>query len=359
MLSRVAENLYWLGRYLERAENVARMAEVNYNASVEQRADGGEDAELWSALLGALDAREAFEAAHRTDPTLSPGHWLIFSEANPASLRSTVGLARSLARELREHVSREVFEEINLLYLSAARAPHATGMRPFTASVKRTVAAIIGLFDNTVLLNEGREWLRCGLFIERADMTSRIVDAKYFILLPSPQDVGGTLDTYQWMGILRSASALEAFRKRYRGAITGVHVAELLMLDEDFPRSLRFCVAALARHFERATEATPRAQALPAARELAVLQLELGAAYAAEIVESGLHEFLDEFQVGLGRIHHAMTDGMFRASPVAFALMQAGWPLQSRLRGGIRWRFTPPVRDAGGGTEDGQRKGPG
>lgn len=318
MLSRVAENLYWLGRYLERAENVARMAEVNYNASVEQRAAGGEDAELWTALVRALDAEEEYAAAAAAaTPDLSPGDWLIFSEANPNSLRSNVSLARSLARELREHLSREVFEEINLLYLSATRAPHTAGMRPFTASVKRTVAAIVGLFDNTVLLNEGREWLRCGLFIERADMTSRIVDAKYFILLPSPEDVGGTLDTYQWMGILRSASALEAFRKRYRGAITGVRVAELLMLDEDFPRSLLFCVAAFTRHFERATEATPRRQALLAAQELALLQLDLGAASAEEVVRDGLHEFIDEFQVRLGRVHEAMVDRIFRAVPAA------------------------------------------
>ena len=317
MLSRVAENLYWLGRYLERAENVARMAEVNSNASVEQRAAGGDDHQLWTALVGALNAGEEYEAALEVTPDLSPGDWLIFSEANPYSLRSTVTQARSLARELREHISREVFEEINLLYLSATRAPHTAGMRPFTASVKRTVAAIVGLFDNTVLLNEGREWLRCGLFIERADMTSRIVDAKYFILLPSPQDVGGTLDTYQWMGILRSASALEAFRKRYRGAITGVRVAEMLMLDDDFPRSLRFCVTALTRHFDRATEATPRSQALPAARELALLQLDLGAANAELVVHEGLHEFIDEFQIRIGRVHEAMTDNIFRAVPAA------------------------------------------
>lgn len=317
MLSRVAENLYWLGRYLERAENVARMAEVNYNASVEQRAAGGDDSQLWTALVRALDAEEEYAAAVTATPDLSPGDWLIFSESNPNSLRSTVTLARSLARELREHISREVFEEINLLYLSATRAPYTAGMRPFTASVKRTVAAIVGLFDNTVLLNEGREWLRCGLFIERADMTSRIVDAKYFILLPSPADVGGTLDTYQWMGILRSASALEAFRKRYRGAITGKRVAELLMLDDDFPRSLRFCVSTFTRHFERATEATPRQQALPAARELALLELDLGAADAEEVVEAGLHEFLDEFQARLARVHDAMRDGIFRAVPTA------------------------------------------
>lgn len=317
MLSRVAENLYWLGRYLERAENVARMAEVNYNASVEQRAAGGDDAELWAALIGALDAEEEYAAAVAATPGLSPGDWLIFSEANPNSLRSTVSLARSLARELREHLSREVFEEINLLYLSAVRAPHTAGVRPFTASVKRTVAAIVGLFDNTVLLNEGREWLRCGLFIERADMTSRIVDAKYFILLPSPEDVGGTLDTYQWMGILRSASALEAYRKRYRGAITGIHVAELLMLDDDFPRSLRFCVSAFTRHFERATEATPPQQALLAAQELALLRLELGATSAEVVVHDGLHEFIDEFQTRLGSVHDAIVGRIFRAVPAA------------------------------------------
>ena len=319
MLSRVAENLYWLGRYLERAENVARMAAVNYNTSVEQRAGGGDDANLWDALVAALGAEDAYAAAREANPGIVPGDWLIFGEDNPNSLRADVTQARTLARELRDHISREVFEEINLLYLSTSRASMEAGLRPFTASVQRSVAATIGLYDNTVLMDEGREWFRCGLFIERADMTSRIIDAKYFILLPSPADVGGPLDRYQWMAILRSASAHEADRKRYRGAITGDRVAELLMFDQGFPRSLRFCVAALDRHYGLATAHTPRLQALPAARELALLDLDLSAASTRDVLGLGLHEFLDEFQVRLQRVHDAIAEHILRALPRSVA----------------------------------------
>ena len=317
MLSRVAENLYWLGRYVERAENIARMAEVHLHTSVEQRAEGGEDTQTWDALIAALGAEESFQAAREADPTLTPGDFLILSTRNPSSLRSIVTHARGLARELREHLSREVFEEINLLYLTASRAGAVgpSSVRPFYSNVKRAVAATIGLFDNTVLLTEGRDWFRCGLFIERADMTSRIIDTKYFILLPSLSDVGGPLDRYQWLAVLRSASALEAFRKRHRAAISGPRVADLLMLDHEFPRSLLFSTRALRRHFGRAAERTPTRQRLHAERELALLELDLGALDVSHVIREGLHEFLDDFQGRLLQIDREMTEQIFRALP--------------------------------------------
>ena len=215
MLSRVAENLYWLGRYLERAENMARVAAVNYKASVEERAADEDDAMLWDALVRAIGSQEGYAEARAASPSLASGEWLIFSHENPGSLRSTIALARGLARELREHISREVFEEINLLYLASSEADPRAGLRPYTATVQRGIAATFGLYDNTVLYDEGREWFRCGMYIERADMTSRIIDAKYYMLLPSIADVDGPLDRYRWLAILRSASAHEAFRKRY------------------------------------------------------------------------------------------------------------------------------------------------
>lgn len=321
MLSRVAENLYWLGRDIERAENMARMAEVTYHSSVEQHTDGDQELETWSALLHSLGQHEAYEEALEEDPNLQPGDYLILSTRNPNSLRSIVTRARGRARELREHVSREVFEEINLLYLTTSRVGtvHSGGMRSFSASVKRTVAAIIGLFDNTVLLTEGRDWFRCGLFIERADMTSRIVDTKYYILLPTAEDVGGPLDRFQWLGVLRSASASEAFRKRYRTSISGPRVANLLIFDESFPRSLVFSTQALQRHFERAAAETPPSQRVHIERELMLLLLELGATDVQTVIRAGLHEFIDDFQARLSRVDEAMGEYVFHALPEAVA----------------------------------------
>lgn len=317
MLSRVAENLYWLGRYLERAENIARIAAVNYKASVEEHAEDEDDAVLWDALIRAIGTEEAYVEERAAHPGLAPGEWLIFSHENAGSLRSTIAHARGLARELREHISREVFEEINLLYLASSEADPSQGLRPYTATVQRGVAATFGLYDNTVLYDEGREWLRCGMFIERADMTSRIIDAKYYMLLPSIADVDGPLDRYRWLAILRSASAHEAFRKRYRGSIRATRVAELLLLDATFPRSLRFCVAALVRHFGLATAGGPRMHSLPVTRELALLDLDLGSTGIAEIMQDGLHEFLGEFQGRLNHVHGCMMNDILRALPAS------------------------------------------
>ncbi|MEI6135984.1 MAG: alpha-E domain-containing protein [Chloroflexota bacterium] len=317
MLSRVAENLYWLGRYLERAENMARIAAVNYRASVEEHNPEEDDAVVWGALISAIGSNAAYVEAAGSGRELAPGEWLIFSEQNPGSIRSTIGRARGLARELREHISREVFEEINLLYLASTDAEASQGLRPYTAMVQRGVAATIGLYDNTVLFDEGREWLHCGMFIERADMTSRIIDAKYYMLLPSLADVDGPLDRYHWLATLRSASAHEAFRKRYRGSIRASRVAELLMLDPAFPRSLRFCVTALERHYKLATAGAPRMRALPVARELALLDLELGSTSTENIMHDGLHEFLREFQSRLNRVHSSIMDDILHAVPAS------------------------------------------
>lgn len=322
MLARTAENLYWLGRFLERAENVARLADVNLQTSTEQLA--GSTTEAWEAVIATLGAQELYEAAQaqaqggdgQTQMQVSPADFLIFSPKYPISLVSTISHARSLARETREYLSREVFEEINRLYLSTSRASTQQQALPaLYANVKRSVAAILGLFDNTVVLSEGREWFRVGLFLERADMTARIIDTKYFVLLPSVQDVGGPIDRFQWMAVLRSASALEAFRKGHRGSVSGPRVVSMLMFDRDFPRSLAFSIAALRRHYERATEQTPDSRAIRAAREAALLELDLRAARAANVIQTNLHEFLDEYEGRLNAIDRALQEDIFRARP--------------------------------------------
>jgi len=316
VLSRVAENLYWLGRYLERADNVARLADANFQATVEQLPAGV--GQGWEAVVNALGAHDLYADAVEERPDLTHTEFVLHAAEYPQSVRASIGRARSLARELREHLSREVFEEINRLYLAypgASRGADERSTRTFTASVRRTVASIVGLFDNTVLLTEGREWFRCGLFLERADMTSRIVDSKYFVILPSADDVGGPLDRYQWMAVLRSASALEAFRKRYRGAVSGPRVADLLMFDPDFPRSLTFCVGGLKRHFQRAVNGSDSPHVVEPEREITLLELDLRAADVRDVITTGLHEFLDEFQLRLIRIDDVLTQHLFRALP--------------------------------------------
>ena len=319
MLSRVAENLYWLGRYLERAENIARLADVSHHVSVEAGIEPVTDEQAWSAVIVTTGAKKGFEAAQAANPLITPGEFVILSPDNPNSLRANVGHARRIARELREHISREVWEEINQLHLTVQRVGSVSnaGMHDFYNGVKRSVATTYGLFDNTVLLDEGRNWFRCGLFIERADMSSRIIDAKYFILLPDPDEVGGTIDRLQWMSVLRSASAWQAFRQTYRGAITGPRVAAMLVLNERFPRSLLFCVRALQRHYEAAASETPRGQSVHASRELALLELDLAATNEDSLIREGLHEFLHGFQRRLVVVNEMLAEHIFLLLPSA------------------------------------------
>jgi uncharacterized alpha-E superfamily protein len=229
--------------------------------------------------------------------------------------------ARSLARAARELISREVWEEINELHLAlqARTSVREDELYDLCRSVKRGVETTIGLYDHTVLHDEGAEWFRCGLYIERAEMTSRILDTKYHVLLPSVSEVGGPLDRFQWMAVLRSASAWEAFRKLHRADISGSLVAEMLIFEPAFPRSLAFCLRELSEHFRRATAQTPPAQRLQAERVLTLLALELGALNIDAVLARGLHEFLDDFQARLMEAHTALTDHIFRAIPETVA----------------------------------------
>ena len=313
MLSRVAENLYWLGRYLERAENIARMARVEHEVMLES------GQEIWHSLVSTTASNQLFWDTLVESPELTHSEFLIYSMHNPASLRSTLVRARELARGLREHISREVWEEINALYLFLALRKEyiARDIHEFCTETQRRTQTILGLYDNTVLRDEGREWFRCGMYLERADMTSRIIDAKYHILLPSDDSVGGAFDRFQWTAVLRSASAREAYRRMGNNEVDGVNVARLLIFSQEFPRSLAFCVQALQRHCQLATEDTPKRRRAAAERGIALLHLDVGAQDIEQLIDDGLHEFLDGFQQRLIDIDRAINDEIFRAEPNA------------------------------------------
>ncbi|MCY3882893.1 MAG: alpha-E domain-containing protein [Chloroflexi bacterium] len=310
MLSRVAENLYWLGRYLERTENIARMAHVEHEVSLE----GGQ--EVWHSLVSTTASNELYWEALLESPELTHSEFLLSSTLNPGSLRSTLVRARELARGLREHISREVWEELNALYLFLSRRRFGPNeIHELCTETQRRTQTILGLYDNTVLRDEGREWFRCGMYLERADMTSRIIDAKYHILLPRGDSIGGPFDRFQWVAVLRSASAREAYRRLGYSEVDGMLVAQLLIFSVEFPRSLAFSVQALARHYQQATAEAPKRRRAAAERGIALLNLDLGAADIEEVVDDGLHEFLDQFQARLIEVDRAITEDIFRAEP--------------------------------------------
>lgn len=320
MLARVAENLYWLGRYIERAENAARLISVNRLLEYERF----DQSDPWEAVLDTLGADESFAEAHSADVSLTPERFLVQSPESPYSIVTTVTSARNLAMELREHTSREVFEEINRLYLFLTQNSAASNTASAIQEIRRSAPTVYGLFQNTVLHSEGTHWFRFGMMLERADMTSRIVDAKYFINLPSIKDVGRALDRYQWRNILLSISALEAYHKSFRGSVRVDNALDLVFFEPEFPRSLVHCVNNMRNEFGYATEETPASRTLVAAVELAVVQLEMGAQSGARVVEEGLHEFIDQFQGTLGRIDNALTVELFRAVAAESSIRRPG-----------------------------------
>jgi uncharacterized alpha-E superfamily protein len=257
MLARVADNLFWLGRYFERADNTARMVEVHRAIASETT----EQEELETVLF-ALDAVEPYRHASEADPHLDPEGFLVRSDTSPFSMRWMIASARTLALELREQLSREVFEELNRLHLTLLRQSqrHSGALLDL---VRESVSTVQGMFANTVLRTEGTHWFNMDMYLERADMTSRIMDAKYFVELPAEQGVGSPWDHSQWRSVLRSASGLEAYHKLHRGAIRVEGVVDVLVFAPQFPRGVRFCVGQMEEEFRVATSLTPP---LPAPR---------------------------------------------------------------------------------------------
>src|SRR5258708_22727 len=247
MLSRVAHSLYWMSRFIERAENLARLLDVNLQLMLDfQGFTKDAVQEHWDSILLSSGDEELFEKYYQLADSRSVTDFFAFDARNPNSILSSVYSARENARMIRDQISLEMWEVINELYLylhdRTSEEIWATGAAEFFNNVKRSAHLFQGLVAATYSRNEGWEFLQFGRFLERADKTTRILDVKYHILLPSATDVGGAIDTAQWQAVLRSASALEAYRRFYVRGILPWKAAEVLHFSDSFPRSLHFCV---------------------------------------------------------------------------------------------------------------------
>lgn len=305
MLSRVAHSLYWMSRYIERAENVARLLDVN----LQFLSDLHDEAQLlnsWESLILSTGDQELFAKYYEEADSRSVTEFLSFDLRNPGSILSSVYAARENARMIRDQISLEMWETINELHLllkskNTAKI-WATGPQEFFARINRASHLFQGLTASTYSRNEGWEFIQFGKYIERADKTTRILDVKYHILLPSASDVGGALDTAQWQAVLRSASALEAYRRYYVREILAWKVAEFLIFSESFPRSLHFCVAQIDEYIRKILGETGSRPRSPAARATRRLLADLQSLTITDVLDKGLHEFLTEFQISLAAI---------------------------------------------------------
>ena len=307
MLSRVAHSLYWMSRYIERAENVARLLEVNLQFVLDfQGIDDTAHKEHWDSILASSEDQALFAMLHDTADSRNVTDFLALDLRNPNSILSCVYSARENARMIRDQISIEMWQTINelFLFLKARDTAEiwATGPYEFFQEIKRHSHLFQGLTESTYSRNEGWEFIQFGKLIERADKTTRILDVKYHILLPSADDVGGAVDTAQWQAVLRSASALESYHRFYVHEILPWKVAEFLIFSESFPRSLHYCVTQIDDFLCRILAESGTRRRTEAGRAASRLLADLRSLTITDVLEQGLHEFLIDIQESLDRI---------------------------------------------------------
>jgi len=301
MLSRVAHSLYWMSRYIERAENIARLLEVNLQFLVDfQDFQDPRFDQHWESIILSSGGSERFEELYPAADSQTVTEFLAFDPRHPGSIVACVYAAREHARMIRDQISVEMWETINELHLflksASTAAVWAAGPQEFFSRINRASHLFQGLTASTYARNEGWEFIEFGKYLERADKTSRILDVKYHILLPNATDVGGALDTAQWQAVLRSASALEAYRRYHVREILPWKAAEFLIFSDSFPRSIHYCVTQVdefARRILGETGLRPRSSGARASRRLLA---DLQSMSITDVLNQGLHEYLMEIQ---------------------------------------------------------------
>ena len=295
MLSRTADSLYWLSRYTERADFVARILDATLRLASLPQSYGGEGNEWESALASAGDP-DLFKTLYSSPNEDTVRDFLAFSPANPSSIRSCIETARENARSVRTALTVEMWDDLNCAWLELGKYDNGVSREEFTRFldwVKRVVLAFDGAAYRTMLRNDAFWFTRLGGAIERADNTARILDVKYNLLLPETESLGGTLDYFQWTTILREVSALTAYHWVYRESIKPWLVADLLILNPQMPRSLANCYEILVRHLDLVADSYGRRGA---SQRLATGTLtRLSGAKMGEVYDQGLHEFVTEF----------------------------------------------------------------
>ncbi|MDP2025052.1 alpha-E domain-containing protein [Sulfuriferula sp.] len=294
MLSRTADHLFWMARYIERAENTARVLDVAHRSALLPDDSEGAEAHLWYAPLNICGSAEAYQAKHGMAEALAVTRFMALDPDNPASIYTSLMLARENARAVRGAITSEMWESINGTWLDLNRMmPTLNPMRleGFFDWVKERSHLFRGVTLGTTLKDDALHFNRLGTFLERADNTARILDVKYHILLPSVKDVGGAADYYQWGALLRSVSAFEAYRKIYRDVISPLRVAELLILRADMPRSLHACL----NEVDSTLEIINGSSGHEARRLAGELHASLHFTRIEDVFRHGLHEYLTTF----------------------------------------------------------------
>src|SRR5215208_403561 len=309
MLSRTADNMYWLARYVERAEYLARILEATQRLSAVPTSEGATTNE-WESAVATAGCAVGFFSAHKEANEQTVTDFLAFSPDNPSSIRSCFEVARSNARSVRTALTMEMWDAINGTWLELQKFGSGAVSREQFATFLRWVQECSLRFDGsayrTMLRNDAYWFSRLGVFLERADNTARILDVKYHLLLPANERVGGPLDYFQWAAILRSVSALTAYHWVYRESDKPWLIADLLILKDEMPRSLASCCGNLVQNLDCIARAYGRQG--PAQRQARAIRTRLENSRMEEIFQQGLHEFINEFIDSNNRLSVAITE---------------------------------------------------
>ena len=312
MLSRVANSIYWLGRYLERAENYARFIDVNFNLMQDLP---GDLKEQWQPLIAATGDLELYNSKYSDFDRNQVLYFLAFDPENPNSMMSAIKNARENARIIRENLSKETWEKANELFHMMQNGLEKKvwkkeDPRPFFEKVKNQILLIYGIADSSVARVEGWYFRQLGQYLERADKTSRVLDVKYHILLPTDQEVGSPLDFLHWMALLKSVTAFNTYKRVY-GNIDPSCVVEFLVLNKYFPRSIYFCLKEAEKCLHSISGNLGGGYNNAAEKLLGELRSKLEFSEVGEIINFGLHEYLDNLQIKINSISNQIDSTFF------------------------------------------------
>ncbi len=319
MLSRVADAMYWMSRYLERADNIARYVDVNWHLTLDlPNSDSdmeGEEMLQWRPLTMVTGDSAIFEERYRVASKENVLQFLMFDPEYPNSILSCLRASRENARSIRDILIPEFWEQLNILYHSveqAARNPAPVFENPYEFCMDLKLHGILlgGIADGTMTHGEGWHFFRVGRLLERADKITRILDVKYFFILPAVNYVGTVYDDILWAALLRSTSSFEEYRHRY-GRIMPGDVVDFLLLGKDFPRAVYYCLQNSLQSLNIISGTSAGSFSNIAERTLGRLCANLAYESVDEIIAQGLHQFLDQLQVRMNTVDRAVASSFF------------------------------------------------
>jgi uncharacterized alpha-E superfamily protein len=308
MLGRTANGLYWMFRYIERAENSARLIDAGLRMSL-TRSQATEDD--WDGVLQSSGVRDIYDDRYENLTSTDAIDFLLRDKANPSSVMSCIDSGRNNARMVRTALTRETWEATNECWLDLktmlARRVRPADLPEAIDAIKRKTGLIRGAFHGTMLRNEIFNFSRIGTFIERADNTARILDVKYYVLLPAVSQVGSSIDNVQWESILRSVSAHRSYGWVYEAEYKPSHIADFLILNGRMPRSLAYCYEKIASNLGYLAREYGESHAAhaTAAETLASLRSHS----IKDVMDQGLHEYIENFISHNNRLGQEISDG--------------------------------------------------